>query len=84
MARKLRWIAACAALLVTGCDFGIDKVGIGSSCRQNRECVRGLDCVNRVCAARASAGKPETSDEELNADIPVPTVEPIDAGADGG
>lgn len=86
MARKLMWVVACAALMVAGCDFGISKRGVGGSCRQDRECLSGLDCVNRVCAARPQAGKPETSDDEINANIPVPTLAPpaTDAGVDGG
>ncbi len=82
MARNLGWVAAFALLMLAGCD-GFAKMGVGGSCRQDRECTTGLDCVNRVCAARAQKGAPDSSDKPIKSEIPVPMLEPIDAGAAG-
>lgn len=90
MTRKRVWAALLFSwLLVSGCEFSVEKqLGIGESCRQQRECKTGLDCVNRLCVLAPQSGTPTTSDEEINANLPTVEVKPAstatDAGADGG
>jgi len=94
MTRKLGWAALSLAFLgLAGCDNTIDgKLGIGELCRQTRECTSGLACVNRLCVAAPQAGKPTTSDEPINADLPTIRLKPnatpdaggADASSDGG
>jgi len=96
MARKMGWVAASLALFVgAGCTFSIEKLGVGDSCRQERECLSGLQCVDRICVSEPRPETPESTDEPINANIPVPTIKPAveadsgadagpDAGADGG
>jgi len=83
MTRKLGWFATSLVLLFgAGCDFSIEKVGVGADCRQNRECLSGLECVNRQCIVLPSATTPDSEDKPINAVIPVPKLKPVDAGAD--
>ena len=78
MARKLGWAALSLALMMAaGCQFSIERQqGIGESCRQNRECKSGLDCVNRLCVARPPAGDPELLDASINASPPEAVLKP--------
>ena len=75
----MRWhwlVAAVLGLAAAGCCLGLDRVGAGEPCRQDRECVEGQECIVRVCAR-----PPEKS--EVDAAIPDPVPDAGDAGDAG-
>ena len=78
MKRTLAWTWLCSLLLASAalpaCDFGLPKKHPGEYCQRDSQCIEGLICLSRRCAAEPAPAEPR----------PFTDAGPVDAGTDAG